>query len=134
MLPQMVLMLGGEVGFMIGLAHELAERGIMSCPARTVRQARSIIIRFQLTPDVVMIDCSIRGACSLVEKVADDFRKVKFIGIVSALHHCQQCATKLTGTLSDPEDTAPDRIPYCADLIQRLLGKHVHHSGHTTAT
>jgi len=56
-------------------------------------------------------------------------RKVEIVGIVSALHHCEECATKLAETLRDPDDTEADLIPGCADLAQRLLGRQSHHGG-----
>jgi hypothetical protein len=59
--PPMVLMLDGDVDFMLALAQELTKRGILSCTARTVRGARSMITRFHLSPDALVIDCSIRG-------------------------------------------------------------------------
>ena len=129
----MVLMLGGDIGFMLALALELAGRSILSCPARTVRGARSMIARFQLAPDVLIIDCSIHGACSLAEKVTKEVRNAEIVGIVSTLHHCEECAQRLTGTLRDPDDIAGDRIPSCADLVEQLLRKQKHHNGHATA-
>ena len=130
----MVLMLGGDIGFMLGLAVELARRSILSCPARTVRGARSLITRFHLAPDVLIIDCSIHGACSFAEKVAQEVRNVEIIGILSDSHHCKECAKRLTGTILNPDDIMSDRIPNCADLIERLLRKQLHHNGHATAT
>jgi hypothetical protein len=93
-----------------------------------------MITRFRLAPDVAIIDCSMRGACSLVEKAADEFRNVKTVGIVSALHHCGECARRLTGTLRDPDDIAEDRSPNCADLVQRLLRKQLHYTSPATAS
>lgn len=92
-----------------------------------------MITRVRLIPDVLLIDCRTRGACLLVEQVAGEFPKVGILGIVSALHHCQGCATRLTGTFHDPDDTTPDRIPDCADLVQRFLRKPSRHNGHATA-
>ena len=91
-----------------------------------------MIIRFRLAPDVLIIDCSIRNACSLVQQIAETHRNVKIIGIVSARSECKQCAKQLATRLRDPDDVASDRIPHCADLIEPLLRKQSHHSGHTT--
>jgi hypothetical protein len=121
--PPMVLMLDGDVDFMLALAQELTKRGILSCTARTVRGARSMITRFQLAPDALVIDCSIRGACSLAANVAKEFRNVKIVGVVSDNDHCEECAERLAATLNGPNARALDPIPHCADLIQSLLRK-----------
>lgn len=128
-----VLILDGDVGFLLAFSQELSKRGILSCPARTVAGARSMIMRFRLAPDVLMIDCSIRKVCSFAEEIADECRKVKIIGIVSARSECDQCAEQLAAILRDPDDIAPDRIPHCADLVEHLLRRQLHHNGHTTA-
>src|SRR5215472_11236610 len=131
--PPMVLMLVGDVDFMLALAQELTERGILSCSAQTVRGARSIITRFQLAPDAMVLDCSIAGACSLAAKIAGEFRNVEIVGLVSTTRHCEECTKRLAATLSDSNGTAPDPIPRCADLIQSLLREQSHHDDDSTA-
>ena len=117
----MVLMLDGDVDFMLALAQELTKRGILSCTARTVRGARSMITRFQLSPDALVIDCSIRGACSLAANVAEEFRNVKIVGVASDNDHCEECAERLAAILNGSNAKPLDPIPRYADLIQSLL-------------
>jgi hypothetical protein len=93
-----------------------------------------MITRFHLAPELLIIDCSIPGACALAEKVAKEVRNVKIVAIVSAVHDCEGCAQRLTGTLLDPDEIAADRIPNCADLVEQLLRKHKHHDGHAATT
>ncbi len=129
----MVLMLGADIGFMFALAAELARRSILSCPARTVRRAKSMIVRFGLAPDVLIIDCGIKGACSLAETVAQGLRKVEIVGVVSSRNRCEDCAQRL-GTILHQDDLAVDRISTCADLVEQLLRKQLHHNGHASPT
>jgi hypothetical protein len=131
--PPMVLMLDGDVDFMLALAQELTKRRILSCSARTVREARSMITRFQLAPDALVIDCSIRGACSLAAKIAEAFRNVEIVGIVSTTHRCEECAERPAAILDDSNDKASDPIPHCADLIQSLLRKQSPHDDDSPA-
>ena len=127
-------MLDGDVGFMFALSQELTARGISAYPARTVREARSMLQRFQLAPDVLVIDCTVPGVCSFAEGAAKQFRSLGVLGVVSAGHQCEECAGLLAKTLFKPDDTAPERIPGCADVIQQLWRKRLGHDGHANAT
>ena len=116
-----VLVLDGELGFMFALSQELSKRHIGALPARTAREARALIVRFRLDPDVLVISCASPGACSFAESVAKQRQDVDIIGIVSDRYQCKKCAGRLAATFRDPEDEAPERILYCADVIQALL-------------
>ena len=133
MAAPIVLMLDGDVGFMFALSQELAARDISAYPARTVREARSMLQRFRLVPDVLVIDCSVPGACSFTKMVAEQFGSPGILGIVSAGHSCEGCAELLAKTLFTPDDTSPERITYCADVIQQLLRKRIGRHGHANA-
>src|SRR5689334_1499966 len=106
-----VLILGGDLGFVFALSQELTKRNISAFPARTAREARSMIARFRLDPDVVVIDCKSPDACSFAEGVAKERRDVEIIGIVCEHYYCKECAERLAATFRDPDDEAPDRIP-----------------------
>ena len=129
-----VLMLDGDVGFMFALSQELTARGISPYPARSVREARSMLRRFRLAPDVLVIDCTLPGGCSFAEGVAEQLGSLAVLGIVSAGHQCEECAELLAKTLFKPDDTSPGRIPYCADVIQQLRRKRLGHDGHANAS
>ena len=133
MAAPVVLMLDGDVGFMFALSQELTARYISAYPARTVREARSMLQRFRLAPDVLVIDCTVPGACSFAEGVAEQLGSLGIIGIVSAGHQCKECAELLAKTLSKSDVTSPERIPYCADVIQALLRRALGHNGHANA-
>lgn len=120
-----VLILAGDLGFMLALSQELTKRRVSAYPAQTVRRARSMITRLPLDPDMLVIDCSIPGACAVAEGVAKKRPDLKLIGIVSARYQCKKCAERLVVTLRDPDDTAPERILHCADVVQGLLRKRV---------
>ena len=130
MAAPIVLMLDADVGFMFALAQELITRGTALYPARTVREARSMLRGFGLAPDVLVIDCAIPGVCSFAEELAEQFLCLGILGVVSAGHQCQECAELLGKMLSKPDDTSPERIPYCADVIQQLLRKGLGHGAH----
>lgn len=116
-----VLVLGGELGFMVALSVELNKRHIAVVPARTVREARSTLTRFRLSPHVLLINCSSPGACTLAEDLVKLRRDVRIIGMISERYQCKKCAHRLAAQLRDPEDQAPDRIPHCADIIETLV-------------
>jgi hypothetical protein len=134
MAAPVVLMLDGDVGFMLALSQELTARYISSYPACTVREARSMLRRFRLAPDVLVIDCTVPGACSFAEGMAEKRRSLGILGIVSAGHQCEECAELLAKTLSKMDDTSPERIPFCADVIQQVLRRGLGHDGHANAT
>jgi hypothetical protein len=133
MAAPVVLMLDGDVGFMFALSQELTARDISAYPASTVREARSMLRRFKLAPDVLIIDCSVPGACSFAEGMAEQLRSLGILGIVSDGYQCEQCAALLARTLSKPDDTSPDRVLFCADMIQQLLRKVLGHNAHANA-
>ena len=134
MAAPIVLMLDGDVGFMFALSQEVTARGISAYPARTVREARSMLQRFRIAPDVLVIDCAVPGACSFVKRVAEQRGSLAILGIVSTGHRCEECAELLAKTLFKPDDTSPERIPYCADVIQHLLRQRSGHDGHANAS
>jgi len=106
---------------MFALSQELSKRHIAAIPARTVREARSMVGRFQLDPDLLVINCGSPGACAFAESIAKERRDVQVVAIVSDRHQCGKCAERLAAQFHDPEDQAPDRIPHCADVIQELV-------------
>jgi cobyrinic acid a,c-diamide synthase len=116
-----VLVLDGELGFMFALSQELSKRHIAAFPSRTAREARSLITRFRLEPEVLVINCGSPGACALAEGVAKERRDVQIIGVISDRFQCRKCAALLAAQFRDPEDQSPERIPHCADVIQALL-------------
>src|SRR5579872_5178348 len=113
-----VLVLDGEPGFMFALSQELSKRHIAAFPARTVREARSMITKFRLDPDLLVINCGSPGACACAEGIAKERQDVEIIAIVTDRYQCKKCAQRLAAQLRAPEDEAPERIPHCADLIQ----------------
>ena len=134
MAAPVVLILDADVGFMFALSQELFTRGMSAYPAGTVREARSMLQRFRLTPDVLVINCALPGACSFAQGVAAQVGSLAILGIVSASHRCEECAELLAKTLSKPDDTSPERIPYCADVIQQVLLKGLGDDGHANAS
>jgi hypothetical protein len=121
-----VLFLDGDLGFVLALSLELSKRHVIAFPGRTASEAWSLMTRFQLRPDLLVIDCSSPDACSFAESVIKERPDLKIIGIVSERYHCEECANRLAATFRDPEDQAPELIPNCADTIQRLLRGHLH--------
>lgn len=121
-----VLFFDGDLGFVLALSLELSKRHVAAFPGRTANEAWSMMARFQLSPDLLVIDCSSPDACSFAESILKERPDVKIIGVVSERSHCEECATRLVATFRDPEDQAPERIPNCADIIQRLLRGDLH--------
>ena len=117
------LILDADLGFMLALSEELTKRDVTAYPARTVREARSLITRFRLDPEVVVIDCTSREACSFAEGIAEQGGNVEIIGIVSAQYQCDEFPQRLAATFCHPDDEAPERISHCADVVQTLLRK-----------
>ena len=116
-----VLILDDDLGFIFALAQELNDRHISAFPARTAREGHSIIRDLRLDPDLLVIDCSSPGACSFAGEVAKESVDVKIVGLVSEHFQCKECAERLVTTFRDPDDGAPDRISYCANVIEALL-------------
>jgi DNA-binding NtrC family response regulator len=124
-----VLVLDGELGFVFALSVELSKRHIPVFPARTAREARNTISRFQLDPDLLVINCSSPGACALAAETAKHRPDVQVIAMVSEHYQCRNCARLVAAQFRYPEDQEPERIPHCADVIEALL-KERHPSRH----
>ena len=133
MAPPTVLVLDGELGFMFALSQELSKRHIAAFPARTVREAQSMIAHFRLEPGVLVINCGSPGVCAFAEGVVKERRDVQIVAMVSDRSQCKRCAPLLAAQLRDPEDQAPERIPHCADIIQDLVREQRRRSHHATA-
>jgi hypothetical protein len=121
-----VVFLDGDLGFVLALSLELSKRHVAAFPGRTSSEAWSMMTRFQLSPDLLVIDCSSPDACSFAESIIKERPDVKVIGVISEGYPCEECASRLAATFRDPEDQAPERIPNCADIIQRLLRGNLH--------
>ena len=119
--PPIVLILGGGLAFMLALSAELSRRDIAALPARTVREARTMIAWLSLNLDLLVIDCSCLGGCAFAIGIHKDLRAVQIVGIVSDLHQCKRCSGHLAAQLRNPEDQVPERISYCAGVVQELL-------------
>lgn len=129
MSPPTVLILDDELGFLFALSEELTQRQIALLPARTAREARTMIGRFQLGPDLLVINCSRPGACGLAEGLAKEHGDMQTVAMVSPGHRCQKCASRIAAELRDPEDTLPGRIRHCADVIERLVRRRTQRAG-----
>ena len=123
MVPPTVLILHGGLGFVLALSLELSKRQIAAFPALTVQEARKMIVRCSLNPDLLVVDCKCPGTCGLAKEIIEERPHVRMIGIVSDGYRCKQCANWIAAELQGPEDEMPDRIPYCAAAVQRLLTK-----------
>jgi hypothetical protein len=123
--PPTALILDGDLGFVLALSHELSNRHVAAFPVRTASEGRSMLTRFRLRPDVLVVDCSYPGACSFAEGIAKECPELKIIAIVSTRYQCKNCAERLAVTLRDPDDTAPERIPHCAEVVCGLLKKRI---------
>ncbi len=121
MVPPTVLVLDGDLGFLLALAQELSNRQILAVPARTSRQALSFLARFRLEPDLIVLNCRIPGACSVAGEIAGKRPHVHILALMSDGNECAECSGLITSRLHDPEDKAPDRIPSFVDLIQRIM-------------
>jgi DNA-binding NtrC family response regulator len=121
MAPPTVLVLDGDLGFLFALSHELSRRHIHTVPARTYHEAHSILIRLQLEPDLLVVDCSAPGACRLIKEMARKQPGMPIVAFVSEHQDCSECADRLSARLRDPEDKTADRISYCIDVVTRLV-------------
>ena len=117
---------------MFALSQELSKRNIAPFPARTAREARLMISRFRLDPDLLVINCGSPGACSFAEELLKQRRDVQIVGVVSERYQCRKCASRLAAQFRDPDDEAPERIPYCADVIQALVKEQRRRDRHAT--
>jgi|SRR5581483_4115113 len=133
MAPPTVLVLDGELGFMFALSQELSKRHIAAFPARTVRDAQSMIAHFRLEPAVLVINCGSPGVCAFAESVAKERRDLQIVTYVRDRSKCKKCAPLRAAELRDPEDQAPERIPHCADIIEALVREQRRRAHHATA-
>ena len=124
MAPPVVLVVDSDLGFIVSPSFELHDRGIESLPAFTTSEARSMMMQFRVEPDFLLINCAVRGACIFTYAMARRRPGLAIIGIVSDLSGCKDCAVMLAATLRDWEAKDPERIQYCADVIEaRVRGQ-----------
>ena|SRR5579884_4436405 len=116
-----VLIFDDELGFLFALSEELGKRGIAAYPALTLKETESLIARLRLRPALLVINCRRRGACAFADAVGKQRRDLKIVALVSGASSCQSCGERVAAQLRDPEDKVPERIPYCAELIEDLL-------------
>lgn len=121
MSPPTVLVLDVDLGFLFALSQELSRRQILAVPARSSREAHSILTRLHLEPDLLVVDCSAPGVCRLIQEIARKQPGVHIVAFVSEQHGCSDCGDRLSARLRSPEDKAPERIPYCVDVMTRLV-------------
>lgn len=116
-----VLLLDNDLGFAIALSEELQRREIAGIPAASLPEAETLLGKFRLNPDLVIVNCALPKACAFAESVAAQRPGVKLLGITSERHQCRECAGQMAATFRDPEDRGPEKIAHCAGVIETLL-------------
>ena len=116
-------MLDGDLGFMFALSQELGQRQIAAFPSRTVMEAESLLRQFHLEPAALVIDCSRPKACPFADRMVREQPGVQVVAIVSDRYRCAQCSCRPAAQFQDPEDRAPERIAYVAEVIEMLVRK-----------
>lgn len=116
-----VLVVDGDIGFLLVLAQELSHRGISLIPSSSARQARSMLAKMKPAIDVLIINCRVSGVCALASDLVRRNARLEVVGIVSGVHQCSSCRQLLTYVSREPQPPELRAIRRWATLIQGWL-------------
>jgi ActR/RegA family two-component response regulator len=115
-----VLVLDGNLGFLLALAEALEKRQINAIPARTAGEAQSLLKRLQLAPDVLVLNRSDARGRDAAEKIAKQHRDAPVLRVVSEGCGMGEGAELPTAVFRKQDEVGPEQIPYLADRIEAM--------------
>ncbi len=116
-----VLVIDNELGFMFALALELRKRGLDLIPSRSVTEAGVLLDAIQPELRALIVNCECRGAAGFARRLRNRDITLPVITLDPGRRRSSPLDGLTTVTLRDPEDREPERIQYCADVVQDVV-------------
>jgi len=116
-----VLVVDGDIAFLLVMAQELARKGISLIPSTSVREARSVLQKLNPTIDILIVNCRITGVCGLASEMRRRVTGLDVVAIVSGNRQCAACRRLLTFVAKDIERPEARGIQNWGRLIDNWL-------------
>jgi len=104
-----VLAVHNDIAFLLALAIQLEDRHIGLIPAPSVKNAEQLLKELRLQPDLLIVNCRIRGVCAFAAQSLKRWPSLKVVAIVSEGHQCLKCKDLLVTTVGDSSSPMVDR-------------------------
>ena len=104
-----VLAVHNDIAFLFALALQLEHSRVCLIPAPSVKNAQRLLTELKLQPDLLVINCKIRGVCAFAEESLKRWPALRVVAIASEGHRCLKCRSLLVGTIGDAPSPAIDQ-------------------------
>jgi hypothetical protein len=115
-----ILILDGDLGFLFALSAELRKRSIAAIPSRTVGEAQTMLADIEPALSALVVNCERPGACAFAREMRRQDAALRVIGIRPEGGSCTACTDLWSATLR-PRDIRPERIGYCAEVVEAVV-------------
>jgi hypothetical protein len=116
-MPVTILAVHNDIAFLFALALKLENSQIGLIPAHSVKNAERLVTELGLEPDLLIINCKIRGVCAFATESLKRWPAVKVVAIVSENQRCLDCRRAVVATIR--ESPSPT-IAQCVDIVSTL--------------
>jgi len=118
-----VLAVHDDVAFLFALALQLEPRGVALLPADSVKSAERLSSELKLRPDLLIINCKLRGTCAFAAESLQRWPALKVAAVVSKGHRCARCRHLLDATIED--SSAPEIASWRTLVLTLIHQKHM---------
>ncbi|PWU10086.1 MAG: hypothetical protein C5B51_05010 [Terriglobia bacterium] len=116
-----VLLLDDDLGFMVALSLELRKLSIDAIPARSALEAELLVDALQLELNVLVVNWECPGAQSIAQQLQGRMGTLPVISIQREGRRLPRSAGPVMARLCNPGDRRPERIAYCAEIIESAV-------------
>jgi hypothetical protein len=115
-----VLAVHNDIAFLFALALQLEPNHVGLIPSASVKNAERLLCELKLQPDLLIINCKIRGVCAFASESLNRWPELKVVAVVSEGRRCFRCRSLLVATIGDSPSPVIDQW---ASLVQTLTHK-----------
>ena len=104
-----VLAVNNDIAFLFALALQLEHSRVGLIPAHSVKNAERLLSELKVQPDLLIINCKVRGVCPFAAESLKRWPALKVVAILSEGHRCLKCRGLLAATIGDSPSPMIDR-------------------------
>ena len=122
-MPRTVIAIDDDIGFLFALASHLESARVVVIPSGSVALAERLLQELALAPDVLVINCRIRGVGAFAARVRRRWPDLKVVAIVSERGRCGSSKAIVKAFLPDQRPRRAETVRDWARLLRATLGE-----------
>jgi hypothetical protein len=108
-MPVTVLAVHNDIAFLFALALQLEHDRVALIPSSSVKSAERLLSELKVRPDLLIVNCKIRGVCAFAEESLKRWPALKMVAVVSEGHRCIKCRCLFASIIGDSPSPMIDR-------------------------